>query len=148
MITTILAEQAAGAAAAIQKPMTEVTNAFGSQFDNSRALVDAALKWLTENGVSFAVNVLVALLLLAIGSRLIHWVTASARRALHKSKRVNALLETFICSVVNKTGWVLLLMVVIQRLGVNIAPLIAGLGVTALSWASHFRSRSATWRRA
>jgi hypothetical protein len=42
----------------------------------------------------------------------------------------------------------LLLMIVVQRLGVNIAPLIAGLGVTGFISGLPFRSRSEIWRRA
>jgi small conductance mechanosensitive channel len=118
------------ATAALQRPVEDVTRAFAAEVSSGRAMLDVALKWLAENGASFIVSVLVAGLLLLVGARAIHLVTVSTRKALKKSGRVNALLETFICSVVHKTGWALLLMVVAQRLGINIAPLIAGLGVT------------------
>ena len=100
------------------------------EVSQGREFVDIALRWLAENGISFVVNVLVALLLLAIGMVVIRVLTRTTQKALGRSGRVNALLQNFLCSVVNKTAWVLLLMIVIQRLGVNIAPLIAGLGVT------------------
>ena len=130
-MTMILAQQAAaGAAAAIQKPVANVTNAFAAEVDGGRAMLDAALRWLAENGASFVVSLLVVALLLMFGVRAIRLATLSTRKALQKTGRVNALLETFICSVVHKTCWALLLMIVIQRLGINIAPLIAGLGVT------------------
>jgi len=116
--------------AAIQKPVVDVSNALTQQMDSGRAVLDASLKWLVENGASFLVSLLVAALLLVIGARIVHLLTVSTRKALQKSGRVNALLETFICSVVHKVGWALLLMIVVQRLGINIAPLIAGLGVT------------------
>lgn len=115
---------------AIQKPVANVTNAFVAEVDGGRAMLDAALKWLAENGASFVVSLLVVALLLLFGARAIRMVTFSTRKALQKTGRVNALLETFICSVVHKTCWALLLMIVVQRLGINIAPLIAGLGVT------------------
>ena len=131
MMSVALAQQAtAGVAAAVQKPMADVSDAFAEQMDSGRAILDASLKWLVENGASFVVSLIVAALLLLIGAHVIRLLTQSTRKALQKSGRVNALLETFICSVVNKVGWVLLLMVVVQRLGINIAPLIAGLGVT------------------
>ena len=131
MMSVALAQQAtAGVAAAVQKPMADVSEAFAEQMDSGRAILNAALKWLVENGASFVVSLIVAALLLLIGAHVIRLLTQSTRKALQKSGRVNALLETFICSVVNKVGWVLLLMVVVQRLGINIAPLIAGLGVT------------------
>ena len=126
-----LAQQAgAAAAAAVQKPVADVTRAFTAEMNSGREMVDVALRWLAENGASFVVNVLVAVLLLLIGSHVIRLTTRATQKALHKTGRVNALLQNFLCNVVNKTGWVLLAMVVVQRLGVNIAPLIAGLGVT------------------
>lgn len=127
----VLAQQtASNAVAVMQKPVADVTHALAAEVSNGRALLDSVLKWLAEQGISFAVSVLVALILLLVGSRLIKVLTFSTHKALKRSGRVNALLETFVCSVVNKTAWALLLMVVAQRLGINIAPLIAGLGVT------------------
>ena len=114
----------------IPKPIAEVQQVLADEVSQGREFVDIALRWLAENGISFLVNVLVALLLLAIGMVVIRVLTRTTQKALGRSGRVNALLQNFLCSVVNKTAWVLLLMIVIQRLGVNIAPLIAGLGVT------------------
>lgn len=114
----------------IPKPIAEVQQVLADEVSQGREFVDIALRWLAENGISFVVNVLVALLLLAIGMVVIRVLTRTTQKALGRSGRVNALLQNFLCSVVNKTAWVLLLMIVIQRLGVNIAPLIAGLGVT------------------
>lgn len=127
---SFLAQQTTNLPAAVQKPVASVSDALSAQMDSGREVWNAVLKWLAENGASFIVNVLVSVLLLVAGSYLIRVVTQSVRKTLVKSGRVNALLESFICSVVHKAAWTLLLMVVIQRMGVNIAPLIAGLGVT------------------
>ncbi len=126
-----MAQQAAAVAAgAVQKPVEDVTRAFTAEMNSGREMVDVALRWLAENGASFVVNVLVAVLLLLIGSHVIRLSTRATHKALQKTGRVNTLLQNFLCSVVNKIGWILLAMIVVQRLGVNIAPLIAGLGVT------------------
>jgi small conductance mechanosensitive channel len=129
-MTALAQETGAVVTAALQKPVADMTNVLAAEVGSGRAMLDAALKWLAENGASFVVNVVVALLLLLIGARAIRLVTLSAHKALQRSGRVNVLLQTFICSVVHKTCWALLLMIVAQRLGINIAPLIAGLGVT------------------
>lgn len=122
--------QASAVAAVAQKPVADMSNALAAQVDSGRQVWESVLKWLAENGAAFVVSLLVSLLLLLVGARLIRLLTVSVRKALVKTGRVNALLETFICSVVHKVCWALLLMVVAQRLGLNIAPLIAGLGVT------------------
>ncbi len=114
----------------IPKPIAEVQQVLADEVSQGREFIDIALHWLAENGISFLVNVLIALLLLVVGMVVIRVLTRMTKKALGRSGRVNTLLQNFLCSVVNKTAWVLLLMIVIQRLGVNIAPLIAGLGVT------------------
>ena len=129
-MTNTTEQLATGTVAVVQKQVTEVTQALGAEVSNGREMLNLALKWLAENGINFLVNVLVALLLLVVGSYAIRLLTGATRKALQRTRRVNSLLEVFLCSVVNKTAWVLLLMIVLQRLGVNIAPLIAGLGVT------------------
>lgn len=107
-----------------------VSAALAQEFSRTREAWGAASQWVTEHGLTFLVNAAVALALLAAGAQAIRLLTRMTRRALAKSKRVNALLENFIVSVVQKTSWALLLMIVLQRLGVDVAPLIAGLGVT------------------
>lgn len=129
-MTNTTEQLATGTVAVVQKQVTEVTQALGAEVSNGREMLNIALKWLAENGINFLVNVVVALILLVVGSYAIRLLTGATRKALQRTRRVNSLLEVFLCSVVNKTAWVLLLMIVLQRLGVNIAPLIAGLGVT------------------
>ncbi len=128
---SVIAQQAVAAAAgALQKPVADVARVFTAEVNSGREMVDVALCWLAENGASFVVNVLVAVLLLLIGSHVVRLATQATHKALQKTGRVNTLLQNFLCSVVNKIGWILLVMIVVQRLGVDIAPLIAGLGVT------------------
>ncbi len=49
----------------ILKPIAEIQQVLAEEVSQGREFVDIALRWLTENGISFVVNVLVALLLLA-----------------------------------------------------------------------------------
>jgi len=130
MTNGIIETAAAISAGTNQPPLAVVTKTFAAEVDRGRQVLDVAVKWIAENGISFMVNILFSLLLLVIGSLVIRMLTKATKRALHRSERINTLLENFLCSLVNKTAWALLLMIVIQRMGVNIAPLIAGLGVT------------------
>ena len=57
-------------------------------------LVRQALGWLTQNGVTFALNALGAVLILAVGGLVVKGLVATLRRALARSKRVDALLRT------------------------------------------------------
>ena len=51
-------------------------------------------------------------------------------RALQKSKNMSEILEFFVVNVATKIMWVIIFMIALQRLGIDIGPLIAGLGVT------------------
>ena len=93
------------------------------------------IEWLTKVGWPFVLShVLPACLLCLGGAYLIRVLTFSTRKALQKSDRVNPLLQTFICSAVHKVGWVILLILVLQRLEIlpSITPIIAGLGLTSV----------------
>ena len=52
----------------LQKPITDVQHALAAEVSQGREIVDVALRWLAENGISFLINVLVALLLLTVGT--------------------------------------------------------------------------------
>ena len=86
--------------------------------------------WLAEKGATFALNVVAAIAIFVFGYIAIKILTAMVRSALGKSKKINKLFSDFICSTVNKCCWAVLIVAVLGRLGVNVGPLIAGLGVT------------------
>lgn len=103
---------------------------FSQTVGEGQVLLTAVKTWLAENGFDFCWNLLSALLILLVGSIAIRIGVGFLRKAMKKSRKVNRLLDEFVCSAAKNTGWVLLGMMVLQRIGVNIAPLIAGLGVT------------------
>ena len=107
-----------------------LSGAFGQHVDQGRECVQQAMAWFTQHGISFAVNLLVAILILAAGAFVVKWLTAALRGSLRKTKRVNELLERFICSAFSKMAWAFLIVLALQRLGIDVGPLIAGLGVT------------------
>ena len=118
---------AAGTAANGANGFTQVLNA---QLTQGQELWNQILTWLSERGVSFAVNLLVAVLILLVGMLVIKLIRAATARALAKVNKMSKLLSDFLVSVVSKTCWAVLALVVLQRLGVNVGPLVAGLGVT------------------
>ena len=118
---------AAGTAANGTIGLTDVLNA---QLAQGQDLWNQILTWLSERGLSFALNLLTAVLILLVGMIVIKLIRGATAKALSKVKRMNKLLSDFLVSVVSKTCWAALALVVLQRLGVNVGPLVAGLGVT------------------
>ena len=85
--------------------------------------------WLATNGTAFLVNLIVFLLILLAGRIAIGAALRVARRMMARSERVSEMLSDFLSSALSKVLWVIVLMVALGQLGIDIAPLIAGLGV-------------------
>ena len=92
--------------------------------------IEAVIKWFEQNGVAYSLNIVKVAILLIVGSALIRWIVLLAKAALFKTYRGNPLIPGLIASVISKVLWLLLLMIVATQLGINITPLIMGLGVT------------------
>lgn len=86
--------------------------------------------WFMQNWVGLVVNIVLSIVLLLVGWLLISLITKAVRIALIKSGKDRALLSKFVISVLSKSLWALLAVMVLSRLGINVTPLIAGLGVT------------------
>lgn len=108
----------------------KVTDSVGTQVAEGRDFANQIIGWLAERGVTFAVNVVVAILMFFIGLIVIKLIGAAVRKALSRGGDSRKLLINFVCSVVTKSCWALLAVMILGRLGVNVAPLVAGLGVT------------------
>lgn len=113
-----------------QPSLAEVVNVLSSEVSKGNEMLNVAKIWLAEKGMAFAVNVLFSLVILLVGILIIRLGTRAIERALVANKHINSLMEKFLTNVANKICWVLLIMIVMQRLGLNIGPLIAGFGVT------------------
>lgn len=107
-----------------------VPGALCAQIDEGREMMSQVTTWLAEKGVDFAVNLVVAAVIFLVGWLVIKFVNALVRKAMMRGKAKQTLFVNFICSVISKSCWAMLLIMVAGRLGVNVGPLIAGLGVT------------------
>ena len=124
--------QATNALVAATGVVDQVTGALGQQADQGREFVQQITTWLAQNGVSFALNAIGAILILIVGGLVVKLLVAALSRALLKAKRVDELLRTFLCSVASKVGWAILIVVALGHLGVDVGPLVASLGVTGV----------------
>ena len=104
--------------------------AINAHLDEGKELAAQVTAWVTEKGLDFAVSLVIALAILLVGWLVIKLVDTVVRKTLMRGKAKQTLFVNFVCSVVSKACWAVLLIMVAGRLGVNVAPLIAGLGVT------------------
>ena len=108
----------------------QVASSVTGQVAQSREFLDRALDWLASNGVEYAINVLGALLILLLGGLVLKLLKGLLRKTLRKAAKQNPIFENFLVSVVSKCGWAVLVVLALGRLGVDVGPLVAGLGVT------------------
>lgn len=132
MATNAVETVTAAATNAVAQVTAQVTGSLGEQAAQGRQVFQQGLDWLAQHGIAFLVNVVAATAILLVGGLVVKGVVAALRKALGRSKRVDELLRTFICSVASKTGWAILLVIALGRLGVDVGPLVASLGVTGV----------------
>lgn len=100
-----------------------------AQVEEGKEFFARLADWFTSNGPEFLANVLAALLIFLVGWLVIRLVDFLVRKAFAARKR-KSLMVNFTASAVTKSCWAVLIVMVLGKLGVNVAPLIAGLGVT------------------
>lgn len=83
-----------------------------------------------DKSADLAVSVIAASVILIIGALGVKMLEKFLKRIVEKRVGENELLERFIVSVSTKIAWIILLVIVIAKLGVEVGPLIAGLGAT------------------
>ena len=94
-------------------------------------LAAAAMEWLKTAGVAYGFRILGALAILIVGAIAIRIFAGVLTKLLEKTKLgAKSLVAKFIASVAVKVAWAFLAVIVLGKLGVDVGPLIAGLGVT------------------
>ncbi|WP_422479953.1 mechanosensitive ion channel family protein [Pleomorphochaeta sp. DL1XJH-081] len=95
-----------------------------------RSLWDSLLLWFNEEAVGIVFQIVGILLILIVGKILISLLKKWLTKSMGKSKKLNELMQKLILKIVAAVAWILLLVVILGQIGVNLAPIIAGLGVT------------------
>ena len=89
-----------------------------------------AVDWIAGRWVDFTLNVVGAVLILVLGSLSIRLIVAAVRKAVARDGKRKTLLVDFTANAVSKVCWAVLAVIVLSRLGIDVGPIIAGLGVT------------------
>ncbi len=108
----------------------KLTGEFTRQLTEGQELWNQALAWLTDKGLSFAVSLVAALVIFVVGFFVIKGIVAVVVRAVEKGGKKNTLFANFVRNVTSKVLWAILVVIILGKLGVDVGPLVAGLGVT------------------
>ena len=89
------------------------------------------VKWLQTTGLEYGCRILAAVVILAVGAVVIRLASKALAKMLEKTRLgEKSLVAKFLVSVAVKVAWAFLLVIVLGKLGVDVGPIIAGLGVT------------------
>ncbi|MDT4763006.1 mechanosensitive ion channel family protein [Sphaerochaeta sp. PS] len=89
-------------------------------------------EWSQLGPVAFFLSLGGGLLIVLIGKLLIYWLSRILKRALGRSKKINDLMARFILQLTNILGWIFLIIAFLQHMGLNMGPVLAGLGITGV----------------
>ena len=103
---------------------------FSKELSQGQELWNQTLTWLTDKGLSFAVRLVAAAAILLLGWLAIKLIVNAIGKAVEKGGKQNTLFGNFVRNVTGKICWAVLLVVVLGKLGVDVGPIVAGLGVT------------------
>lgn len=92
--------------------------------------IGAIATWWAEQGMTLVRNLAIAIIILIIGKIVVGKIETALTASLKKSGKLSELLISFIVNVANKVMWLVVFMIALERVGVSVGPLIAGLGVT------------------
>ena len=98
--------------------------------EQGRTMWNRIVDWASTGGLDFAKNLLVAAVILVAGAIVIRLVKKAAAKVLKNNGKGRQLFSRFVLSVIDKTCWVLLIVTAIEQIGVDVGPIIAGIGVT------------------
>ena len=107
-----------------------ICDGFTKELSQGQELWEQALAWLTDKGLSFAVSIVASAVILVLGWLAIKLIVSMVGKAVEKGGKKNTLFGNFIRNVTGKICWAVLIVVVLGKLGVDVGPIVAGLGVT------------------
>ena len=91
----------------------------------------AIVNWLQTTGVDYGFRILAAVIILSVGAIVISLAAKALAKMLEKTRLgEKSLVAKFLVSVAVKVAWAFLIVVALGKLGVDVGPIIAGLGVT------------------
>lgn len=102
------------------------------QISNNPGIIQTYLKGMVPSLLSFLVQVVIAVLVLLIGSRIIKFLLKLIKKSLDRS-RVEAGVVTFLCSLVKYSLYFVLAMIILAQFGVTTSSVVAVLGSAGLT---------------
>ncbi len=101
-----------------------------AQIQPNLNIITSLQNWFKAEALDMVINLVVIIIILIVGKILIVLLRRAFRSLFSRSKKINDLMAQFLLKIVSVVGWLVVALIILDRMGVNLAPIIAGLGVT------------------
>lgn len=108
------------------------SDAAATQSNFFKELIASYDTWSKLGPVPFFLTLVTGILLVLVGKLLIVWLKKILKHALARSKKINDLMQRFLLQLVNILGWIFLAIFFLQHMGIDMGPVLAGLGITGV----------------
>lgn len=88
--------------------------------------------WQAQGFKAFSISLLSGILIVIVSWIALKIIIRSIKAVLNKSKNLSELLIIYIIKIISVIGWIIIILTFLQHLGINMGPLVAGLGVTGV----------------
>lgn len=109
-----------------------VENVTSSAISTTGGFVNSLMFWKSEGFSGFLNNLIAGVIVLIIGWVVIRIVISVIKKILKKAKNMNDLLRDYLLKIFSIIAWIILALTFFSQLGIDMAPMIAGLGITGL----------------
>lgn len=98
----------------------------------SSNIVEALQFWKSSGFSSFITNLISAIVVFIIGWIVLRILLSSVKKILSKSKKISELFQEYLLKILSILAWIIVFVTVLAQLGIDMGPMIAGLGVTGV----------------
>jgi small conductance mechanosensitive channel len=109
---------------------TLATEAASTTFTES--LIENLKFWQGQGSKAFSLTLLTGILIFIASWIALKIILKSIKAVLSRSKNLSELMVTYIIKIISVIGWIVIIITFLQHIGINMGPLVAGLGVTGV----------------
>lgn len=98
----------------------------------TKLMLESLQNWSSKGWPAFFSTLFTGILWVLIMRLLVMWFVRVLKKIFARSKNINNLMAAFVCKAVTIISWILIAVWFLGHMGINIAPVLAGLGVTGV----------------
>lgn len=99
---------------------------------SSGSIIESLQFWKSSGFSALINNVVSGVVVLILGLIVLKVLLGVLRRGMKRSTKISELLQDYLMKIISIVGWVIVIITVMSQFGIDMAPMIAGLGITGV----------------